>query len=174
MCIIFIVMGYQEHKHLSPVSVSFAVVIVSDSRTQENDESGKFIMQALKDNGHKVLSYLILKNDADSIYQTIDELLYENGLQVIIISGGTGISHRDVTIETLLPVLDKKMDGFGELFRHLSYQEIKTGSIMSRALAGVSQGKVIICLPGSLGAVKMAMQQIILPEAGHMVREATR
>ena len=167
-------MGYHEHKHLSPESISCAVVIVSDSRTQENDESGKFIMQALKDNGHKVLSYLILKNDADSIYQTIDELLYEDGMQVIIISGGTGMSHRDVTIETLLPILDKKMDGFGELFRHLSYSEIKTGSIMSRATAGVSQGRVIICLPGSLGAVTLAMQQIILPEIGHMVREATR
>jgi len=167
-------MGYQEHKNLSPVSISCAVVIISDSRTQENDESGKFIIQTLKDNGHKVLTYLILKNDADSIYQTIDELLCENNLQVVITSGGTGVSHRDVTIETVLPVLDKIMDGFGELFRNLTYNEIKTGSIMSRAMAGVSQGRVIICLPGSLGAVTLAMNQIILPEIGHMVRESTR
>ena len=167
-------MSYQEHKQLSPKSISCAVIVVSDSRTEENDESGKFIIQALKDSGHRVTSYCILKNDADSIYQTLDEFLYENDLQVIITSGGTGISQRDVTIETVLPALDKKMDGFGELFRSLSYREIKTGSIMSRAMAGASQGKVIICLPGSLGAVSLAMEQIILPEIGHLVREATR
>jgi len=167
-------MGYQEHKHLSPESISCSVIIISDSRTEENDESGKFIIQALKENGHRVMSYCILKNDADSIYQTLDEFLYEKYLQVIITSGGTGVSQRDVTIETVLPALDKRMDGFGELFRSFSYREIKTGSIMSRAIAGVSQGKVIICLPGSLGAVKLAMQDIILPEIGHMVREATR
>ncbi len=167
-------MGYDEHKQLSPESISCAVIIISDSRTEADDESGKFIMQALKQDGHRVASYCILKNDADAIYQTLDEFLYENSLQVIITSGGTGISRRDITIETILPALDKKMDGFGELFRYLTYKDIKTGSIMSRAMAGVSQGKVVICLPGSLGAVSLAMQQIILPEIGHMVREATR
>jgi molybdenum cofactor biosynthesis protein B len=167
-------MGYQEHKRLSPKSISCAVIIISDSRTEENDESGKFIIQALKEKGHWVTSYCILKNDADSIYQTMDEFLHENDPQVIITSGGTGISQRDITIETVLPALEKKIDGFGELFRYLTYKEIKTGSIMSRAMAGVSQGKVIICLPGSLGAVSLAMEQIILPEIGHMVREATR
>ena len=167
-------MSYQEHQHLSPKSISCAVIVISDSRTEENDESGKFIIQTLKENGHRVTSYCLLKNDADSIYQTLDEFLYENDLQVIITSGGTGVSQRDVTIETVLPTLDKKMDGFGELFRSLTYREIKTGSIMSRAMAGVSRGKVVICLPGSLGAVSLAMEQIILPEIGHMVREATR
>ena len=167
-------MSYHEHKQLSPKSISCAVIIISDSRTQENDESGKFIIQALDKSGYKVPVYTILKNDADSIQQTIDKLLNENDLQVIITSGGTGISQRDVTIETLLPVMHKTMDGFGELFRYLTHKEINTGSIMSRATAGVSRGKVIICLPGSLGAVSLAMEQIILPEIGHMVREATR
>ena len=102
------------------------------------------------------------------------EWLGQEGLQVIITSGGTGVSHRDVTIETVLPILEKKLDGFGELFRSLSYQEIGTASIMSRAIAGVAGGKVILCLPGSLGAANLAMDRIILPEIGHMVREATR
>ncbi|MFH1662951.1 MAG: MogA/MoaB family molybdenum cofactor biosynthesis protein [Chloroflexota bacterium] len=167
-------MTYQEHKHQSPKNISCSVIIVSDSRTEQNDESGKYIMQVLKDNNHEVLSYSLLKNDADAIKKRVNELLNENGLEVIIISGGTGISHRDVTVETISPVLDKIMDGFGELFRFFTHQQIGTGSIMSRAIAGVARGKVIICLPGSLGAVNLAMEKIILPEIGHMVREAKR
>jgi len=104
----------------------------------------------------------------------LDQLLAEEKLQVIITSGGTGISHLDITADTISPYFDKKIDGFGELFRFLTYQEIKTGSIMSRAMAGVANGKVIICLPGSAGAVSLAMNKIILPEIGHLVREATR
>ncbi len=95
-------------------------------------------------------------------------------LQVIITSGGTGVSHRDITVETISPILEKKLDGFGELFRSLSYQEIGTTSIMSRAIAGVVGGKVILCLPGSPEAAKLAMDKVILPEIGHLVREATR
>ncbi len=167
-------MAYQEHKHLSPKSISCSVIIISDSRTEQDDESGKYIMQELRKNNHEVLSYSLLKNDADAIKNKLNELLDEKNLQVIIASGGTGISHRDVTVETILPVLDKILDGFGELFRFLTYQQIHTGSIMSRAMAGVARGKVIICLPGSLGAVNLAMEKIILPEIGHMVREATR
>ena len=167
-------MTYQEHKHQSPKSINCSVIVVSDSRTEQNDESGKYMMQVLKKNNHEVLSYSLLKNDADAIKKRINELLNEESLQVIITSGGTGISHRDVTVETISPILDKKVDGFGELFRFLTYQQIHTGSIMSRAMAGVARGKVIICLPGSLGAVNLAMEKIILPEIGHMVREATR
>ena len=167
-------MTYQEHKHQSPKSINCSVIVVSDSRTEQNDESGKYMMQVLKKNNHEVLSYSLLKNDADAIKKRINELLNEESLQVIITSGGTGISHRDVTVETISPILDKKIDGFGELFRFLTYQQIHTGSIMSRAMAGVARGKVIICLPGSLGAVNLAMEKIILPEIGHMVREATR
>lgn len=167
-------MTYQEHKHQAPKSVSCSVIVVSDSRTEQNDESGKHIMQVLRKNGHGILSYSLLKNDADSIRKRINGLLDEEKLQVIIISGGTGISHRDVTVETISPFFEKKIDGFGELFRFLTYQQIHTGSIMSRAMAGVTGGKVIICLPGSLGAVSLAMEKIILPEIGHMVREAQR
>ncbi len=167
-------MGYQEHKQKAPQSVSCAVLTISDSRTEQDDESGRLIKQKLSENGHRVMFYSILKNEADSIEKKIYELLGQEELQVIITSGGTGVSHRDVTIDTICSILEKKLDGFGELFRFLSYQEIGTTSIMSRAIAGVAGGKVILCLPGSLGAASLAMDKIILPEIGHMVREATR
>lgn len=167
-------MGYEEHKEKAPRSVSCAAITISDSRTEENDESGKLIKEKLSQNGHKVIFYSILKNEADAIQKKTYELLEQEEVQVIITSGGTGVSHRDVTIESISPILKKKLDGFGELFRLLSYQEIGTASVMSRAMAGVAGGKVIICLPGSLGAVSLAMEKLILPEIGHMVREATR
>jgi len=167
-------MGYHEHKHKSLRSVTCAEIIISGTRTEQNDESGKLITQALENNDHKVTSFSILKNDAASILKKLDQLLGEESLQVIITSGGTGASHLDITIETITPTLDKKLDGFGELFRFLTYQEIGTGSIMSRAMAGVVGGKVVICLPGSVEAVRLAMEKIILPEIGHLVREATR
>lgn len=167
-------MGYQEHKHQAPKSVDCAVVIISGTRTEKTDESGKLIMQALKSSGHQVVSYSILKNDAALIGNKLNELLGEEKLQVIITSGGTGVSRLDITVEAVFSILEKKLDGFGELFRFLTYREIGTPSIMSRAMAGVARGKVIICLPGSVGAVKLAMEKIVLPEIGHLVREATR
>jgi len=166
--------SYHEHKEKAPKSVNCAVLIISDSRTEANDESGALIKQKLSENGHRVMFYSILKNEAGAIEKKIYELLEQEELQVIITSGGTGASHRDVTVETIYPILEKKMDGFGELFRFLSYQEIGTGSIMSRAVGGVARGKVILCFPGSIGAARLAMDKIILPEIGHLVREATR
>jgi molybdenum cofactor biosynthesis protein B len=167
-------MGYEEHKHQSPPKVSCAVVIISDSRTEKTDESGKLLIEGLKNAGHEASNFSMLKNNAAAIRLKINELSDESGLQVIITSGGTGASHLDLTIEAITPMLDKKLDGFGELFRYLTYQEIGTGSILSRAMAGVIKGKVIICLPGSLKAVKLALERIILPEIGHLVREASR
>lgn len=167
-------MSYHEHKEQSPRNVTCAVITVSDSRTEETDESGPFLKERLSRNGHKVVFYALLKNDAPAIEKQVEDLLGQDELQVVITTGGTGVSHRDVTVETLSPMLEKRFDGFGELFRYLTYQDIGTTSVMSRAMAGVSRGKVIICLPGSLGAVTLAMDKIILPEIGHMVREATR
>ena len=166
--------SYQQHKEEAPSSVSCAVVTISDSRTEEDDESGLLLKQKLADSGHRIIAYSIIKDDAGAISQKLKELLTQQELEVIITSGGTGVGRRDVTVETVSPILDKKLDGFGELFRSLTYQEIGTGSIMSRAIAGVAGGKVIICLPGSPAATNLAMDKIILPEIGHMVREATR
>jgi molybdenum cofactor biosynthesis protein B len=167
-------MGYLAHKEVSPKSISCAVITISDSRTEETDESGKFLKDRLAAAGHQVLFYALLKNDSEAIRKTITNLLARSDLQVVITTGGTGASHRDVTIETITPLLEKKLDGFGELFRYLTFQEIGTTSVMSRAMAGVISGKVIISLPGSLNAVTLALEKIILPEIGHMVREATR
>jgi molybdenum cofactor biosynthesis protein B len=167
-------MSYNEHKEQSPKTVTCAVLVISDGRTEATDESGKLLIERLNENGHRVADYAILKNDSEAIKQKIKELLGQEELQVIITSGGTGVSHRDVTVETVSTILEKKLDGFGELFRSLSYQEIGTASIMSRAVAGVAGGKIIICIPGSLGAARLAIDSIILPEVGHMIREATR
>ena len=167
-------MSHLEHKELSPQAVSCAVLIISDSRTEKTDESGKYLTEKLEGKGHKVVDYALLKNDPEAIKNKVKEYLAQEDLQVIITSGGTGVSMRDVTVETVTPMLDKMLDGFGELFRTLSYMEIGTASIMSRAIAGVIGRKIIICVPGSPAAVKLALDKIILSEIGHMVREATR
>ncbi|MBI2851854.1 MAG: MogA/MoaB family molybdenum cofactor biosynthesis protein [Chloroflexi bacterium] len=167
-------MSHLEHKMQAPQSIGFAIVTISDSRTEETDESGRFLRQGLAENRHRVTAYALLKNDVFAIRQKLDDLTGNPDVQVILTAGGTGLSHRDLTIETVSPLLDKRLDGFGELFRSLSYQEIGTSAVLSRALAGIIRGKIIICLPGSLGAAKLALEKIILPEIGHMVREATR
>ena len=167
-------MGHIEHKHHAPKNLNCAIVTISDSRSEADDESGQHIMKNLKENGHNVSAYALLKNDTAAINDKMDELLANTEIQIILTTGGTGLGSRDVTVETVMPLLNKKLEGFGELFRHLSYKEIGSAAIMSRALAGVIRDKVVICLPGSKGAVKLALKEIILPEMGHMVREATR
>ena len=167
-------MGHLEHKREAPKSVSCAVLTISDTRTEATDESGKLIKQKLSENGHQVKVYSVLKNEADAIESKVRELLSKDETQVIISTGGTGAGSRDITVDVISSVIEKKLDGFGELFRQLTYQQIGTSSIMSRATAGVARGKVIICLPGSTGAINLAMDEIILPEIGHLVREATR
>lgn len=167
-------MGYEEHKHQSPQQVSCAVLIISDSRDEKSDESGKLLVEGLKQAGHTVSLFDFLKNDAEAIREKVEGLIHQEGIQVLIASGGTGASRRDVTVETVTPMLEKVLPGFGELFRSLSFQEIGTGAILSRALAGAARGKVVICLPGSVKAVKLAMDKIIIPEIGHLVREASR
>ncbi len=167
-------MSHQEHRDVSPKAVSFAVLVISDSRTEATDESGAYIKLALTRGGHTVADYALLKNDAGAIEATIRELSRRDDVQVIFTSGGTGASHRDVTVETVTPMLDKKLDGFGELFRSLSYDEIGTAAMMSRAVAGVINSRIVLSIPGSLGAAKLAVEKIVLPEVGHMVREATR
>jgi molybdenum cofactor biosynthesis protein B len=141
---------------------------------ESNDESGRLIVNSLKSQGHHIEAYRIVKNDPNEIKSVIDTWMSSGMIQAIIISGGTGISPRDITVETLDPILEKKLQGFGELFRFLSYEEIGTSAVMSRALAGTLDGRVIISLPGSVKAVKLAIEKIIIPEIGHMVREASR
>lgn len=167
-------MGHLEHREEAPKNVAFAVITISDTRTEDTDESGKFMISELSEGGHAVKLYRLLKNDPQAINQTLSEVSALNDVQTIITIGGTGAGSRDLTIETVTPLLSKKLDGFGELFRYLSFKEIGTASMMSRALCGIIKGKVIICLPGSLNASRLALSTIILPEINHLVREASR
>jgi molybdenum cofactor biosynthesis protein B len=167
-------MGYHEHKKVSPVSVTTAVVVVSDSRSVATDESGKLIRNMLTECGHTVKGLSLVKNDREQIYVCLLSYVIDPEIQAVILSGGTGLSHRDITIETVAPLFEKRIDGFGELFRTLSYQEIGAGCILSRAQAGVVSSKLVICLPGSLKATQLAMEKALLPELGHLIREINR
>lgn len=152
-----------------------AVLTVSDSRTSETDESGRYLRDALAGAGHSVLDHGLLPNDEASVRAQVDAWLGRDDLDLIILTGGTGLGSRDRTIEVVRPMLEKEMPGFGELFRMLSYQEqVGTASILSRATAGSSRGKLLVSLPGSRAAVQLAMEKIILPEGAHAVRELRR
>ena len=165
-------MGYMEHKHHVPASINCAVLIISGSRTEQTDESGKYIMTSLKESGNNVTVYSIIGNDAKVILESIAKILGDGKTQAIITGGGTGASHMDITIETMAQY-SRKNGWLRGLFRSLTSGNWY-GSILSRAMAGIVKGKVIISLPGSLEAVKMAMQKIIIPELAHLVREASR
>lgn len=167
-------MGYKEHKKQALKSVKVAVITVSDTRTKENDESGKYLMKSLEEKGHDIVSYCIIKDEKELIKDEIEKLVNNNEAQVIITNGGTGISRRDVTIDVAENLLDKKLDGFGEIFRYLSYKEIGSPAVMSRAVAGTVKNKILICLPGSLDAVKLAIEKLIVPEIGHMLWEVSK
>jgi len=164
----------KEHKARALRSLSCYVITASDTRTERTDESGKAIIRMLKDAGHTIAGYSILKDEPVHIRRLIRREARRKDLHAFIINGGTGISSRDSTFDAIEGIMDKKLPGFGELFRWLSYQEIGTAAIMSRSTAGVFKGKVIISVPGSLNAVKLAMKKIILPELPHMVAEVSR
>lgn len=167
-------MGVEEHKKHVHGEVNCAVITVSTSRTKENDESGKTINDLLKAKGHKVVHYSLVKDDIPEIRKALENIMEKRNIQTIILNGGTGISKKDVSIEAVKPFLKKELIGFGELFRYLSYKEIGSPAFLSRAIAGVAKGKIIICLPGSTNACKLAMENLILPELGHMVYEVGR
>lgn len=167
-------MGYEDHMKHAVRKVSCAVITVSDTRTPENDTSGQIIIKGLESQGHEVREYHIVPDSVVAIRAAISRLLEDDSIKVVITNGGTGIARRDLTVEAVEPLLEKKMDGFGEIFRLLSYQEIGPAAVLSRAIAGTSSQKIIICLPGSSGAVRLAMDKIILPQIGHMVLEAEK
>lgn len=155
-------------------NVPCAVVTVSDSRTKDTDESGSIIIEKLNSDGHLVVDYRIVRDNISEIKGAIIANLENFEVKVIICNGGTGIAKRDVTVEAVSAFMEKSIEGFGEFFRHLSYEEIGIAALMSRAVGGVAFGKIILCLPGSSGAVRLAMDKIILPQIGHMVWEVER
>jgi len=161
----------KHHNHMKEAKqLGCWVITVSDSRTEETDISGKFIQESLKAAGHRVLHYKVVKDEASLILKLLEEAKNSEAA-AIILNGGTGISKRDITYETIRGFLEKELSGFGELFRYLSYEEIGAPSMLSRATAGVMQGKLIFSLPGSEHAVKLAMEKLILPILGHAVYE---
>lgn len=167
-------MSHIDHRATSPSSVRCYVLTISDTRTPANDTSAHAIVELLETGGHQVTGRQIVRDDPDAIRAAITRQLDETGAQVIITTGGTGITSRDSTYEIVGNLLEKRLDGFGELFRMLSYQEIGAAAMMSRACAGTAMGKIILSLPGSEHAVRLAMTKLILPELGHLVRELSR
>ncbi len=158
----------KEHRETGPKSVTAAIITMSDTRMLETDESGRLIKELLEGNGHKVVRHTVCKDEPSQLNKEMDRLL-ALGVDIIIIDGGTGVSPRDITVETVGLRLEKRIEGFGELFRQLSYEEIGSAAMLSRAMAGVCQGAVVFCLPGSPEAVRLGMGCLILPELGHLV-----
>ena len=167
-------MSQAEHKAQAPSSVCCFVVTISDTRTIDTDVSGKAIADLLLAAGHKLSGRAIVKDDADLVRAAIERHLVGPDVQVIITTGGTGITSRDSTYEAIADLLEKRLDGFGELFRMLSYAEVGSAAMLTRACAGVARGTAIFMLPGSENAVRLAMTKLILPELGHVVRELRR
>ena len=162
---------HTPHPDSQPLAVYCAVITVSDTRSPETDRSGHLIQQLLQDAGHQIVDYLLVKDEPVRIQTHIRLLGQQPDLNAIILNGGTGIAPRDTTYDAIEQLLEKTLPGFGEIFRWLSYQEIGSRAIASRAIAGVYQGKLIFSLPGSSNAVQLAMQQLILPELAHLVRQ---
>ena len=163
-----------EHRRLSPPVVGFAVVTVSDTRTLETDIGGQTAADLLLQAGHRLAARVIVPDESDRLRGAIAELGETAGVDAILITGGTGLSSRDRTFETVSGLLDKHMPGYGELFRMLSYQEIGPAAMLSRAVGGVMGRTIVLTMPGSPAAVRLAMEKLIIPELGHIVREARR
>ena len=167
-------MGHVDHKAAAPSSVRCYVLTVSDTRTEETDTGGRAVADLLQAGGHQVIGRSIVRDEPDQIRATIRQQLANADVQVIIATGGTGVSRRDSTFETIDAMLDKRLDGFGELFRMLSFHEIGPAAMLSRASAGTAGGKIIFSLPGSENAVRLALTKLIVPELGHVLREVSR
>ena len=167
-------MSHTEHRQAAPRVARCYVITISDTRTDETDTGGRTVVDLLTGDGHEVLGKSIVPDDPERVREAVEEQLVNADVQVVVTTGGTGISSRDQTYEAVNGLLDKRIDGFGELFRALSYEEVGTAAMLSRALAGTAKGKVLFSIPGSVNAVRLAVTKLILPEVGHLVREASR
>ena len=165
-------MAYQDHLRASQqISARCAVITLSDTRTPETDKSGAKIRDLLLASDHAVVTSRIIRDEPAALHELLTEMLAQQDLDVVLTNGGTGISHRDTTIEVVETHLDQSLPGFGELFRFLSFQEIGSGAMLSRAIGGVARGKLLFAMPGSTPAVDLAMTKLILPELKHLVSE---
>ncbi|CAG9608898.1 MogA/MoaB family molybdenum cofactor biosynthesis protein [Pseudoneobacillus rhizosphaerae] len=165
-------MSLQEHKKTAVLQTKCKVITVSDTRNVETDKSGQLMKELLENSGHQVVDYVIVKDEGEAIRAEVIKGCTDERIDVVLTNGGTGIAKRDVTIETVKQLFEKEISGFGELFRLLSYQEdIGSAAILSRAIAGVYNDTAVFSTPGSTGAVRLAMNKLILPELGHVVKE---
>ena len=162
-------MGAKDHHVGARRPAVCAVITASDTRTPETDTSGQRIRALLEQGGHTVVAYGILPDDPERIGQRLDELLGDPAVDAVIVNGGTGLAPRDTTYEAVASRLEKRIDGFGELFRSLSFAEIGAAAMLSRAVAGVARGRIVASLPGSTAAVELAMTRLLVPELSHMV-----
>lgn len=165
-------MTVNDHKSQAQNHVACAVITVSDTRDFDSDKSGHYIKQSLESNGHVVKSHQIVKDVEIDIQVAIKNHIDDQAIEAILLNGGTGIAKRDVTYEVVEQIIQKEIPGFGELFRMLSYTEdIGSAAMLSRAIAGVASGTVIFSMPGSTGAVRLAMSKLIVPELTHLTYE---
>lgn len=166
-------MSYVEHLVVAPKQVLVAIVTISDTRTVETDKSGQYLKKVIQEKGHKLSSSLLITDSARAIKKTLAKLL-KSEAQIIITTGGTGIAHRDNTVPIVKSFITQPIEGFGELFRMLSYKEIGGAAMLTRATAGVAKGKLIFALPGSLNAVKTAWEKLLESELSHLVYEVCK
>jgi molybdenum cofactor biosynthesis protein B len=164
----------QKHRCESPRSIRCAVVTVSDTRTLETDRGGQLVAEMLTSGGHQLASREIVPDDPSKIRPLLQRLADPTAVDAILLTGGTGIAARDTTYETVNALLDKTMPGYGELFRMLSYEDIGPAAMLSRAVGGVVNNVILLTMPGSTAAVKLAMEKLIVPEVGHLVYEARK
>lgn len=158
----------REHREHAPPTVRVAVVTVSDSKDEASDESGRVLRSSVEAGGHELVRYAIVRDETPAILGALEEAI-RAGADAVITNGGTGVARRDVTIESLEPLFEKRLDGFGDLFRHLSFGTVGAAAMLSRATAGTYRGVVVFCLPGSPDAVRLAWRDLIAPELPHLV-----
>ncbi|HIF93571.1 MAG TPA: molybdenum cofactor biosynthesis protein MoaB [Myxococcales bacterium] len=163
-----------HHRQAAPSSVPTAIVTVSDTRTLETDTGGALVEEMLAKAGQSVTGRRIVPDEPEAIRAALDQAISDSESRAVIFTGGTGVAARDVTPDVLAPEFDRSIPGFGELFRMLSYEEIGSAALLSRALAGLKQGKIVFVIPGSRGAVRLAMEKLILPELGHLAGETQK
>ena len=163
-------MGTREHKQHAPKKVSIAVITISTTRALVDDSSGKWISTQATNEGHDVVYHDVIPDDAEIITTTLRNVIGNQRPQVVLMTGGTGITKKDVTIEAVTPLFTKVLTAFGSLFALLSFEEIGSAAFLSRATAGVVDNTVVICMPGSINACKLACRKLIFPELGHLVK----
>jgi molybdenum cofactor biosynthesis protein B len=165
-------MGHEEHRRRAPVSARIGILSVSTTRSLVDDESGHWIAAQAITHGHEVVAHQVVTDDIDAIRRAAKAMLADTAPEAVIVTGGTGISPKDVTIEALQPLFSKELTGFGPLFTQLSFQEVQAAAMISRATAGIIDQSIFFCIPGSLKACHLACNALIFPELGHLMVHA--